>query len=1104
MRFPFLSLLFSLPLTAQIPSFPGAEGFGAFAAGGRGGDVYYVTNLNNNGAGSFREGLNTAPSTGRTVIFAVSGHIPVNSDTNFNVPSHVTIAGQTAPGDGISLTGGRMLISGDNVVVRHFRIRHRRNGTGGDCLNIASSAHTVMLDHISMMFSTDENFSFFGGNVNNFTMQNSSSAWGMERHNAGGLWDLNNGSCLRSLWAHHKTRNPKARPNGVLEWVNNVTFHWRSEPFIMGDSTTPANWKTNAIGNYYLSIDDPDDGYGIRSKAFSKARVASNGQPNFGLYLEDTYFDNNDNGIVDGTDLGYAIVSGTEFSPGDAEGENRYAKSNSPFPGAAGLATVTIDDAPTAYKKVISSVGPLRYDANHPAPLRDEPDALLIDSVVNQYSVLVQKDGKVSGEDPNRPNNGEQHLADAYGVSNGGIGTLNSTTPPIDEDRDGLPNIWEFSLDGRNGLSYPVTSSNNNTVFTSTQLASTFFPAGTPVGYTHLEEYLHFKAVPHAMMPHSTSSRPSTQLIDLHRYTDGFTASPTFTLHHLKGGTTEQFASDGITPDPDGPIVKFTPTNNSVGRAGFDFTVHDSQGSAWTQQFAILVTIEDPRLLNNGDFEGTDGSSSINGWSDSNPANPGFWLQDGAGGSVSDPSQPQGGSTYLSSNRLAGGASSQPASSTLSQTITLDGENLNLGQNGSALWTLNFYYQDGDSNDTGEVVTHFLNSSGSPIDSISCGVLPGNADWEKLELASAVPSGTTAIRIDITTNRIGGSATNVNFDSFSAQFEADLDRDGLPDSYEQLLIDDDPNDSVESLTDIAGPNDTFVTDFDNDGLNDNDEFVATTDPRMPDTDEDGYLDGIEVESGCSPLDQISLPPFAPVNGGFESPSTTSYLYTPADAGWTFTSAGVTTNNSGFTNGNSEAPEGTQVAFLQSEASCSQTLSGLTPGISYEVRFFCSQRQNKTGGQTGQTFDLTLDGVLLDSFSPSQANSGYELEKSNFTASAASHTIAFLGTNNHGGDNTVFIDRVLIFPRAELPPVTDEELEATRLTLSHIEGNQAALHLSVTDSVTGRTYQIEFSPSLSADSWLELGEAQIGTGNLLEVTRPITFSEDLGFFRVRLE
>ena len=582
--------LSTLPLPGQIPAFPGAEGFGAYSTGGRGGDVYYVTTTNNNGPGSLREGLNTVPAAGRTILFAVSGYIPVVSDTNFNVPSHVTIAGQTAPGDGIGLRGGRMLISGSNVVMRHFRIRHGKQGTGGDCLNIAGSAGNTMLDHLSLMFSTDENFSFFNSSVNHFTMQYSNSSWGMERHNAGGLWDLQNGSCHHSLWAHHRTRNPKARPGGVLEWINNVTFHWRNEGFIMGDSETPANWKANVRGCYYISIDDADDGSTLRSTAFTKARVASNGVPNFSLHLDDTLYDYDDDGLLNGTDRGYAIVSGAEFSPGDAVGSNRYYKAAAPFPGATGLAEVSVDDPLTAYKKVLSSASPLRLDANFGSPLRDELDSLLVDTVVNQYSILVQKDGRIAGEDPTRTNNGEQLLADQFGITNNGFGTLNGSSPPTDSDLDGLPDPWEIALNGQGGISYNVASDDHNTVFTAGQLAASFFPPGTPIGYTYLEEYLHFKAIPHASMAKNSSGSPAHQLVDLAKYTDGFTKSPIYTVSNIRNGTCQQFAPDGTTALANGPIVRFTPTPEFVGRAGFDFKVTDADGSTWTQQCAILVT----------------------------------------------------------------------------------------------------------------------------------------------------------------------------------------------------------------------------------------------------------------------------------------------------------------------------------------------------------------------------------------------------------------------------------------------------------------------------------------------------------------------------------
>ncbi len=609
-RLLLFSLSVTLPAAAQIPAFPGAQGFGAHATGGRGGDVYYVTNLNASGAGSLRNGVETAPASGRTIVFAVSGYIPLPGGSAFRmVQNKITIAGQTAPGDGIGLRNGTVRVTGNNTVLRHLRLRHGRNGSGGDCLNLDSSASDSIIDHVSMMFSTDENISFFNSSLDNFTMQYSTSSWGMERHNAGGLWDLRDGSCHHSLWAHHRTRNPKARP-AMLEWINNVTYHWRNEGFIMGDSETPGSWKANVIGNYYLSINDPDEGYTLRSKGLTKARVASNGLPNFSLYLADTLHDADGDGVLNGTDKGYGIVDGAEFTPGDAVGSNRYYKSATPFPGAAGTSAVGIDDPLTAYKKVLSSSGALRLDANHPGPLRDELDALLVNSVVSQQSILVQKDGNIAGE--TTPNNGEANLANPpYNITNGGFGTLSGTTPPTDADLDGMPDSWETTLNGQGGMTYNVATDDHNTTFAAGQLAATFFPAGTPAGYTYLEEYLHFLAVPHASVVKNVAGSPSQQTVDLRKYTDGFTKSPSFTVSGPVNGTVQQFLADGVTPSATGPVARFTPTPDAVGRAGFNFTVLDADGSRWTQQFAVLISAAAaPRdLLWTGD-------GTANAWND--------------------------------------------------------------------------------------------------------------------------------------------------------------------------------------------------------------------------------------------------------------------------------------------------------------------------------------------------------------------------------------------------------------------------------------------------------------------------------------------------------
>jgi autotransporter-associated beta strand protein len=564
MKSLLLCLLLVGTAFGQIPAFPGAQGFGAHATGGRGGDVYYVTNLNASGAGSLRYGIESAPSAGRTIVFAVSGYIPLPGGNLRLVQNKITIAGQTAPGDGIGLRNGTVRISGNNSILRHLRIRHGKNGSGGDCLNVDSSATDTIVDHITMQFSTDENISFFNSSLDRFTMQDSVSAWGLESHNAGGLWDLNRGSCVGSLWAHHHTRNPKARPWGLLEWINNVTFDW-GIGFIMGDSQTPASWKANVMGSYFLCPPGR-----IRSTALEKALIDRNGRPNFSVHVADCLYDSNGDGILNGTDRGYGIVAGAEYNAAEnaAPGTSRYVRSNTPFPGATGNIAVRIDDPLTSFKKVVSNTGALRLDANYSGPLRDEVDTLLFTHVVTQKTSRIVRESELP-------------------VSNSGFGTLNSGTSPVDTDLDGMPDFWELAL-GSN----PAVQDHNAAFPSSGGLITgpTFFPPGTPAGYTRLEEYLHFKAVPHAVVAKNTSDTPTTFTTDLRKFTSGFSKSPVFTLAGITGGTIQQLAADGVTPAPGGPVVRFTPTLNVHGRAGFEFTVLDADGSRWTRQFAILVS----------------------------------------------------------------------------------------------------------------------------------------------------------------------------------------------------------------------------------------------------------------------------------------------------------------------------------------------------------------------------------------------------------------------------------------------------------------------------------------------------------------------------------
>ncbi|MEY4489112.1 MAG: hypothetical protein RIQ79_1620, partial [Verrucomicrobiota bacterium] len=542
---------------ALIPAFPGAEGYGAYAAGGRGGDVYYVTNLNSSGTGSLSDAIATTPAAGRTIMFAVSGYIHVPGSNLRITASKITIAGQSAPGDGVGLKDGTFRISGDDIIVRHLRFRHGKYGSGGDCIDLDSGCLNAVLDHISMQFSTDENISSFGSPPENLTLQYSLNSWGLESHSCGGLWDQNHATSHHNLWSHNHTRNPKARPNGLLEWINNVTFDW-DIGFIMGDSQSNQNWKANLLNNYFIC--PPGN---LTSKALVKGTVGTNNLPNFTVFLAGNLIDNDGDGLLNGTDKGYSIVEGSVYSaaesPAAVPGDFRYYQSASAITGST--AAVSTDSPLLAYKKIVSNAGALRLDSTYTGAIRDEVDSILVSKLTSQTAYHVTRESDT-------------------GASNAGFGFLNSTAAPIDADRDGMPDFWETALGFNPALD------DHNTAFTGSGgviTGTTFFPTSTPLGYTRLEEYLHFLAIPHASLAKNTAAAPSSLAIDLRKFTAGFANSPVFTLSGVTGGSAVQSGTGGY-------LVTFTPTVNTSGRARFEFAVTDADGSTWTQTFALLVS----------------------------------------------------------------------------------------------------------------------------------------------------------------------------------------------------------------------------------------------------------------------------------------------------------------------------------------------------------------------------------------------------------------------------------------------------------------------------------------------------------------------------------
>jgi len=221
------------------------------------------------------------------------------------------------------------------------------------------------------------------------------------------------------------------------------------------------------------------------------------------------------------------------------------------------------------------------------------------------------------------------------------------------------------------------------------------------------------------------------------------------------------------------------------------------------------------------------------------------------------------------------------------------------------------------------------------------------------------------------------------------------------------------------------------------------------------------------------------------NGGFELPVTATYEYNPNSrfGKWTFSGSsgngsGVSANDSAFTAGNSPAPEGAQVAFVQSIASITQPIPGFLPGAGYTVSFRASQRQNRSGGQPGQTFDVTINGAVIGSFEPSQAVAGYVEYATNFVATSTTHALGFVGTDLKGGDNTVLLDDVrIILTTLPVVPSIPTNLLATA------GDGQVALQWNAAEDAA--TYTVK--------------RAQVSGGPFGEVASGLTFTNhtDLG-------
>lgn len=279
--FVFTLLAMTMMAADALVAFPGAEGFGKYAVGGRYGSVYRVTNLNDSGTGSLRDAVSTA---NRIIIFDVSGVIKLNSRLVFK--NNLYVAGQTAPGEGITVYGNGVSFSGaSNTIVRYLRFRMGSGGDAGkDAAGVANGTNMIF-DHLSVSWGLDETFSISSdgkGDLGDITIQNSIMSQGLMTHSAGGLMQADHITLYRNLYVDNSTRNNKIK--GTNQYVNNIVYNWKNGCYLMGGDSEGISY-CNASNNLFIN------GPSVGGNAFS------DGNSNFNIYAVDNWQDRNRDGI---------------------------------------------------------------------------------------------------------------------------------------------------------------------------------------------------------------------------------------------------------------------------------------------------------------------------------------------------------------------------------------------------------------------------------------------------------------------------------------------------------------------------------------------------------------------------------------------------------------------------------------------------------------------------------------------------------------------------------------------------------------------------------------------------------------------------------------
>jgi hypothetical protein len=455
--FIILSFFISHLVIARQIAFPGAEGFGKYATGGRGGKVVAVINLNDDGEGSFRNALEKFPGEPLTIIFNVSGIIELQSKIQIK-RSNLTIAGQTAPGDGICLKNQSLILNGasskgnhGNIIIRFIRSRPGGTGKTGLYGFDMENCHNVIVDHCSFSWANEECAAMY--DTKNTTVQWCIVSEGL--YNAGhmkgnrsygGVWGGQYASYHHNLLAH--LNNRVVRFNGarahdtvaLIDYRNNVIYNWGNTNACYGGEVNIAGGvsQINIVNNYYKPGPAAPSELKFAHASYQKENSKGTGQ----WYLNGNIMEG-DNSLTKKNFKGLDLAEAGY--PKNAEAEVAFSISV-PLP---------VQSAKDAYEDVLKYAGAM-------LPKRDKIDERIINEARNKTAIGKGIYGKPG-------------LIDLpYLV--GGWPEYKSSPAPIDTDEDGMPDEWEK----KNGL-------NANDANDRNKLYSN--------GYTMLEIYLNELAV---------------------------------------------------------------------------------------------------------------------------------------------------------------------------------------------------------------------------------------------------------------------------------------------------------------------------------------------------------------------------------------------------------------------------------------------------------------------------------------------------------------------------------------------------------------------------------------------------------------------------------